>query len=120
IEGGGPQDGLDAPKAGNAAALALTAISLNWLAHNTVDAVQVTETFVAELDGGQAAAAGGTVFRKGDTALPDAHNEELAEIVADPVRYLSSDGDHGFTEEELAPEEMTAEILCSGDLSALQ
>src|SRR5690606_26173894 len=32
IEVGGPQDGVDALKAGNAAAFALTAISLNWLA----------------------------------------------------------------------------------------
>src|SRR5699024_8513471 len=31
IEVGGPQDGVDALKAGNAAAFALTAISLNWL-----------------------------------------------------------------------------------------
>ena len=120
IEVGGPQDGVDALKAGNAAAFALTAISLNWLADNTVDDVEVTESFVAEIDGVKQVGAGGTVFRKDDTSLLDAYNEKLAEIVADPERYLSIVGDYGFTEEELPPEDMTAEILCSGDLSALQ
>src|SRR5699024_3890575 len=120
IEVGGPQDGVDALKAGNAAAFALTAISLNWLADNTVDDVEVTESFVAEIDGVKQVGAGGTVFRKDDTSLLDAYNEKLAEIIADPERYLSIVGDYGFTEEELPPEDMTAEILCSGDLSSLQ
>jgi len=120
IEVGGPQDGVDALKAGNADAFALTAISLNWLADNTVDGVEVTDSFVAELDGVKQVGAGGTVFRKEDTSLLDAYNEKLAEIIADPERYLSIVGDFGFTEEELPPEEMTAEILCSGDLSSLQ
>lgn len=64
--------------------------------------------------------AGGTVFRQDDTSLLDAYNEKLAEIIADPDRYLSIVGDFGFTEEELPPEDMTTEILCSGDLSSLQ
>lgn len=120
IEVGGPQDGVDALKAGNAAAFALTAISLNWLADNTVDGVEVTESFVAEIDGVKQVGAGGTVFRKEDTSLLDAYNEKLAEIISDPERYLSIVGDYGFSEEELPPEDMTAEILCSGDLSSLQ
>ena len=120
IEVGGPQDGVDALKAGNADAFALTAISLNYLADNTVDGVEVTESFVAEIDGVKQYGAGGTVFRKEDTSLLDAYNEKLAEIISDPERYLSIVGDFGFTEEELPPEDMTAEILCSGDLSSLQ
>ncbi|MDN5600842.1 MAG: transporter substrate-binding domain-containing protein [Brachybacterium sp.] len=120
IEVGGPQDGVDALKAGNADAFALTAISLNWLADNTVDDVEVTESFVAEIDGVKQVGAGGTVFREEDTSLLDAYNEKLAEIIADPERYLSIVGDFGFTNEELPPEDMTAEILCSGDLSSLQ
>ena len=120
IEVGGPQDGVDALKAGNADAFALTAISLNYLADNTVDGVDVTESFVAEIDGVKQYGAGGTVFRKEDTSLLDAYNEKLAEIIADPERYLSIVGDFGFTEEELPPEDMTTEILCSGDLSSLQ
>ena len=120
IEVGGPQDGVDALKAGNADAFALTAISLNWLADNTVDGVDVTESFVQEIDGVKQVGAGGTVFRKEDTSLLDAYNEKLAEIIADPERYLSIVGDFGFSEEELPPEDMTSEILCSGDLSSLQ
>lgn len=120
IEVGGPQDGVDALKAGNAAAFALTAISLNWLADNTVDGVEVTESFVQEIDGVKQVGAGGTVFRQEDTSLLDAYNEKLAAIISDPERYLSIVGEFGFSEEELPPEEMTAEILCSGDLSSLQ
>ena len=120
IEVGGPQDGVDALNAGNADAFALTAISLNWLADNTVDGVEVTESFVQEIDGVKQVGAGGTVFRQEDTSLLDAYNEKLAEIISDPERYLSIVGEFGFSEEELPPEEMTAEILCSGDLSSLQ
>ena len=120
IEVGGPQDGVDALKSGNADAFALTAISLNYLADNTVDDVEVTESFVQEIDGVKQVGAGGTVFRQEDTSLLDAYNEKLAAIIADPERYLSIVGEYGFGEEELPPEEMTAEILCSGDLSSLQ
>lgn len=120
IEVGGPQDGVDALKSGNADAFALTAISLNYLADNTVDDVEVTESFVQEIDGVKQVGAGGTVFRQEDTSLLDAYNEKLAEIIADPERYLSIVGEFGFGEQELPPEEMTAEILCSGDLSSLQ
>ncbi|WP_299300470.1 transporter substrate-binding domain-containing protein [uncultured Brachybacterium sp.] len=120
IEVGGPQDGVDALKAGNAAAFALTAISLNWLADNTVDDVEVTESFVQEIDGVKQVGAGGTVFRQEDTSLLDAYNEKLAAIIGDPERYLSIVGEFGFSEEELPPAEMTSEILCSGDLSSLQ
>ncbi|GAA1490137.1 transporter substrate-binding domain-containing protein [Brachybacterium sacelli] len=120
IEVGGPQDGVDALKAGNAAAFALTAISLNWLADNTVDGVEVTESFVANINDVKQFGAGGTVFRKDDTSLLDAYNEKLDEIIADPERYLSIVGDFGFTEEELPPEDMTTEILCADDLSSLQ
>lgn len=120
IEVGGPQDGVDALSSGNADAFALTAISLNWLADNSATDFEVTESFVAEIDDVKQVGAGGTVFRKKDTSLLDAYNEKLAEIISDPERYLSIVGDFGFSEEELPPEEMTAEILCSGDLSSLQ
>src|SRR5690606_41927607 len=107
-------------KAGNAATDALNEISLNWLAGNTVDGVEVTESFVQEIEGVKQVGAGGTVFRQEDTSLLDAYNEKLAAIISDPERYLSIVGEFGFSEEELPPEEMTAEILCSGDLSSLQ
>jgi polar amino acid transport system substrate-binding protein len=120
IEVGGPQDGVDAINSGNADAFALTAISLNWMAENTATDLEVTESFVAEIDGVLQYGAGGTVFRQEDTSLLDAYNEKLAEIVGDVDRYLSIVGDFGFTAEELPPQEMTAEMLCEGDLSSLQ
>jgi len=120
IEVGGPQDGLDAINSGNADAFALTGISLNWMAENSNVDVEVTETFVQEVDGVLQYGAGGTVFREEDTSLLDAYNEVLAEIVADEDRYLSIVGDFGFTAEELPPEDMTTELLCEGDLDALQ
>ena len=120
IEVGGPQDGVDAINSGNADAFALTAISLNWMAENTATDLEVTESFVAEIDGVLQYGAGGTVFRQEDTSLLDAYNEKLAEIVSDVDRYLSIVGDFGFTAEELPPQEMTAEMLCEGDLSSLQ
>src|SRR5699024_3186826 len=120
IEVGGPQDGVDALKAGNADAFARTAISLNYLADNTVDGVDVSDSFVAAIDGVQQCGAGRTVLRRDDSRLLEAYNEKLAEIIADPERYLSIVGEFGFTEEELPPEAMTTEILCSGDLSSLQ
>lgn len=120
VEVGGPQDGVDALSSGNADAFALTAISLNWLVENSTTDFEVTESFVAEIDGEKQVGAGGTVFRKEDTSLLDAYNEKLAAIISDPERYLSIVGDFGFTEEELPPKEMTAELLCSGDLSSLQ
>ncbi|MFC7374202.1 transporter substrate-binding domain-containing protein [Brachybacterium sp. GCM10030267] len=120
LEVGGPQDGVDAVNSGNADAFALTAISLNWLAENSNIDVEVTDSFVADIDGEKQYGAGATVFRKDDTSLLEAYNEKLAEIVSDPERYLSIVGEYGFTEGELPPEEMTTEMLCDGDLSALQ
>src|SRR5690625_5434204 len=61
IEVGGPQDGLDAINSGNADAFALTGISLNWMAENSNVDVEVTDTFVQEIDGVLQYGAGGTV-----------------------------------------------------------
>src|SRR5690625_2651697 len=89
IEVGGPQDGVDAVNSGNADAFALTGISLNWLAENSNVDVEVTESFVAEIDGVLQYGAGGTVFRDEDTSLLDAYNEVLAEIVARSEEHTS-------------------------------
>jgi polar amino acid transport system substrate-binding protein len=120
IQVGGPQDGVDAVNGGRADAFALTGISLNYLANNSNIDVEVTESFEAVVDGVTQVGAGGTVFRQEDTSLRDAYNEVLAEIIADPDRYLGIVGEFGFTEAELPSEEMTAEVFCSGDLSSLQ
>ena len=121
MEVGTPQDGLDAVKSGRAGAFALTAISLNWMVDNNPDAgVEVTESFEAEIDGVVQVGAGGTVFRQADTSLRDAYNAELDKIVSDEARYLEIVGEFGFTAGELPKPEVTTDLLCKGDLEALQ
>src|SRR5699024_6485958 len=114
---GTPQDGMDAVVNGRADVFALTGISLNWLADNNPDApVEVTESFVATIDGVDQVGAGGTVFRDADTELRDAYNEVLEEIVNDEERYLEIVGDFGFTAEERPTGELTTDQLCAGDI----
>ena len=111
-----PQDGMDAVTSGRADVFALTAISLNWMANNNPEApVEVTESFVAEINGEPQVGAGGTVFRTDDRELLDAYNEELAKITSDPEKYLELVGEFGFTEEELPDPELTTAVLCSGE-----
>lgn len=111
-----PQDGMDAVTSGRADVFALTAISLNWLANNNPDApVEVTESFVVEVNGEPQVGAGGTVFRTDDKELLDAYNEELAKITSDPEKYLSIVGEYGFTKEELPDPSMTTADLCAGE-----
>jgi polar amino acid transport system substrate-binding protein len=110
-----PQDGMDAVVNGRADVFALTGISLNWMKKNNEDApVEVTESFVAEINGVPQVGAGGTVFRKEDTELRDAYNAELAKITSDVDKYLSIVGDFGFTEAELPDPNLTTEMLCAG------
>ncbi|MGO1738149.1 MAG: transporter substrate-binding domain-containing protein [Actinomycetaceae bacterium] len=117
MEVGTPQDGMDAVVNGRADVFALTGISLNWMADNNPDApIEVTESFVAEIDGVEQVGAGGTVFRNADTELRDAYNEVLADIVGDEERYLEIVGDFGFTAEERPSGDLTTEQLCAGDI----
>ncbi|UER55840.1 ectoine/hydroxyectoine ABC transporter substrate-binding protein EhuB [Kineosporiaceae bacterium SCSIO 59966] len=114
---GNPQDGMDAVTSGRADVFALTGISLNWMVENSgTDAVEVTESFVAEIDGVEQYGAGGTVFRQEDEELRDAYNEHLAEIVGDEETYLDVVGDWGFTAEERPTGEFTTEELCAGEI----
>jgi polar amino acid transport system substrate-binding protein len=119
IEVGDAQDGLDAVVSGRADALALTAISLNTLAAKTDAAVEVTESFVAVIDGVPQIGAGGEVFPQGEEELRDAYNEELAKIVSDEARWLEIVEPFGFTAAERPVEGLTTEKLCEGDLESL-
>ncbi|MFI8590556.1 ectoine/hydroxyectoine ABC transporter substrate-binding protein EhuB [Dietzia maris] len=111
-----PQDGMDAVTSGRADVFALTGISLNWMKNNNPDApVEVTESFVAEINGEPQVGAGGTVFRTDDQELLDAYNEELAKITSDPEKYLSIVGEVGFTEGELPDPALTTADLCAGE-----
>jgi polar amino acid transport system substrate-binding protein len=115
IQVAGPQDGMDAVINGRADVFALTGISLTWMVDNNPHAgVEVTESFVAVIDGVPQVGAGGTVFRKGDTALLEAYNAELARIVSDEERYLSIVGEFGFTAAERPTGELTTAELCGG------
>ncbi|MFD4401932.1 ectoine/hydroxyectoine ABC transporter substrate-binding protein EhuB [Nocardia sp. NPDC058499] len=114
---GSPQDGMDAVTSGRSDVFALTAISLNWLADHNPDApVEVTESFVAEIDGKPQVGAGGTVFRTDNKDLLDAYNAELRKITSDKDKYLSIVGEFGFTEAELPDPELTTAKLCAGDI----
>lgn len=114
-----PQDGLDAVTSGRADVLALSGIALTNLAENASAPVEVTDSFVAVIDGVPQIGAGGTVFRTEDTELLEAYNEQLAEIVSDEERYLSIMGEFGFTETERPVEGLTTEALCEGNLEEL-
>lgn len=111
------QGGMDLVANGRADAFAMTAISLNWMADNSDTAVEVTDAFVAVVDGVDQIGAGSTVFRQDDTELLEAYNGELATITGDVDNYMSLVGDYGFTEENLPPADLTTEQLCSGELS---
>ena len=117
-----PQDGVDAVQGGRADAFALTGISLKYMVEKQGIDLDVTDPFVAEVDGVKQFGAGSTVLRPDEdsASLLEAYNEELGKIMGDTERFLGIVGDFGFTEAEIPPEEMTTEMLCKGDLSELQ
>ncbi|WP_193598379.1 ectoine/hydroxyectoine ABC transporter substrate-binding protein EhuB [Microbacterium sp. YJN-G] len=107
--------GLEAVQSGRADAFALTAVSLNWMTKDSDD-LETTGAFVQEIDGVEQIGAGATVFRKEDTELLKAYNEELAKITGDEQAYLDLVEPFGFTAENLPPADLTTEQLCAGDL----
>lgn len=119
VKVGSPQDALDAVTSGRADASALTAISLNALVARSNADVEVTDSFVAVIDGVPQIGAGATVFPQGEEDLRDAYNEKLAEIVSDEDRWMEIAGPFGFTAAERPVEGLTAEKLCEGDLESL-
>ncbi|SKC38734.1 transporter substrate-binding domain-containing protein [Krasilnikoviella flava] len=116
---GDSTDGLNAVVTGRADAFALTGISIRALAESTDEPVEATDAFVATIDGVAQIGAGAEVFRKGDTELLEAYNEELAKINGDKEKWLEIMEPFGFTEAEFPPEGLTAEMLCEGDLAAI-
>ena len=116
-EVGTPQDGMDAVTTGRADVFALTAISLNWMAKNSEDSgVEVSDSFVQEIDGVPQVGAGATVFRSDDEELRDEWNKGLEKIVSDEKAYLDVVGDYGFTKEERPDGSITTDQLCKGEL----
>lgn len=120
IEVGSPQDGLDAVTSGRADAFTLTGISLRALAEGTDEPVEVTDAFVATIDGVPQIGAGSEVFRKNDTTLLDAYNEKLKPIREDKDAWLEVMEPYGFTEAEYPPPGLTAEMLCDENVDLKQ
>ena len=115
------QDGMAAVSSGRVDAFALTAISLRSMAEDNPDsAVEVTDAFVAEIDGVPQVSAGATVFRDADTDLLEAYNEQLDAIVSDPERFEEVVGEFGFTEAERPADGLTTEMFCEGTDEDLQ
>lgn len=112
------QTGMDTVSNGRADVFAMTAISLNYMADNNPDVpVEVTDAFVAVIDGEEQIGSGGTVFRQGDNELRKAFNEELEKsVLADEETYLNVVGEYGFTPENLPPNDLTTEQLCAGEV----
>lgn len=112
-----PQDGMDAVARGSSDVFALTGISLRTMDENNPDVkVEVTDSFVAVVDGKEQVGAGATVFKKGDDTLRDAYNEELAKITGDEKAYTDVVGEFGFTDAERPKGDLTTEQLCKGEL----
>jgi polar amino acid transport system substrate-binding protein len=106
------QSGLDAVKSGRADGFALTSISLRALAASD-SSVEVAEAFIPVVDGEEQIGAGAAVFRKEDTELRDAFNEELRKLL-DSDKWLELVEPYGFTEAEKPDPDLTAEQLCQG------
>ncbi|GGD45309.1 ABC transporter substrate-binding protein [Microbacterium faecale] len=115
----GAASGLETVQAGRADAFALTAVSLAWMTEN-MDDLETTEAFVQEIDGIKQIGAGATVFRPADSDLLEAYNEELANVTGDESAYLGLVEPFGFSAENLPPQDLTTDQLCSGDLEELQ
>ncbi|WP_250447185.1 transporter substrate-binding domain-containing protein [Actinotalea sp. C106] len=114
---GSPADGLDAVVSGRADVFALTGISLRALAENNPDApVEVTDAFVAVVDGKEQVGAGATVFREGDDDLREAYNEASAQIIGDTAEFERVLGPFGFSDAERPTEDITTDMLCAGEL----
>ncbi|MFC9913525.1 ectoine/hydroxyectoine ABC transporter substrate-binding protein EhuB [Streptomyces sp. NPDC059862] len=108
-----PQDGADAVKGGRIDAFLLTGISLNWLAKNN-SGLEVTDSFIPELDGVKQYSPGGAVFRQGSEDLRDAFNRELKKITSDPDRYVQLIGEYGFGKDTIPPADLKTADLCKG------
>ncbi|MFD7456141.1 MULTISPECIES: ectoine/hydroxyectoine ABC transporter substrate-binding protein EhuB [unclassified Streptomyces] len=106
-----PQDGADAVKNGRVDAFLLTGISLNWLAKNN-SGLEVTDSFVPEIDGVKQYSPGGAVFRRGSEELRDAFDAELKKITSDPARYVRLIGRYGFGEDTIPPASLKTADLC--------
>lgn len=125
---GSAEEGMETVQGGRADVFAMTAISLNTMVEDAEDpGVEVTESFVQEIDGVLQFGAGSTVFRSDASENYSDQDAELLEEYNSHLEDLKSNGElgeilgeYGFTDVEVPPEDMTAEQLCNDDLESLQ
>jgi polar amino acid transport system substrate-binding protein len=111
------EEAMDAVITGQADAFAGSAVSLNWMAKNNPEAgVEVSDSFVQEIDGVPQVGASATIFRTNDDNLREKWNTALNKIVSDEATYLDIVGDYGVTAEERPDGSITTDQLCTGDL----
>jgi polar amino acid transport system substrate-binding protein len=109
----GQPDLFSAMKTGRADCGALTDISLRTLLKDNPDApFEITDGFVPKIDGKDQIQAGGFVFRKGETDLVDAFNEQLGKL-HESGEWLKIVTPFGFTKDNLPPADVTTDKLCA-------
>lgn len=105
---------INAVGAGTVDAFALTRISLVTVLKQQPNAkLEVTDGFIPQVDGKDQYGAGATVFRKGDEDLLKAYNTELAKLKKSG-KLLEIMKPFGFTEDNIAPDDVTTDQLCKG------
>lgn len=110
----GQPDIFNAMKTNRADCGALTDISLRQLLKDNPDApFEVTDGFVPKLDGKDQIQAGGFVFRKKETDLLDAFNEQLDKL-HESGEWLKIVAPFSFTKDNLPPADVTTDKLCAG------
>lgn len=105
---------INAVSSGKVDAFGLTRLSLETVLEKQPNAkLEVTDGFIPEVDGKKQYGGGATVFRKGDQDLLKAYNEGLATLKKSG-RLLEIMKPFGFTEENIAPDDVTTDTLCKG------
>ncbi|XRQ02736.1 ectoine/hydroxyectoine ABC transporter substrate-binding protein EhuB [Actinomadura welshii] len=101
-------------KAGRIDAIWLTRISLaDLLSKHEGEGFEVTEAFTPVIDGKEQLGAGAFAFRKADTELVNAWNEQLEKLKSEN-KLLPILQPFGFTEAEMPSPEDTAAKFCQG------
>ncbi|KAA9162064.1 ectoine/hydroxyectoine ABC transporter substrate-binding protein EhuB [Amycolatopsis acidicola] len=104
---------LRAVTTGRVYCAALTDISLKYLAQQNADAgVEVTPGFTPTENGQPVVSAGGFVFRKDDTSLRDAFNQQLKTLHGNG-QWLQIVQKFGFGESNLPAADVTTDKLCA-------
>ncbi|MBK1785850.1 ectoine/hydroxyectoine ABC transporter substrate-binding protein EhuB [Prauserella sp. ASG 168] len=104
--------GIDGVRAGRADCLMLTRLSLvSALGERPGAGLEIGETFIPTVNGEEQYGAGGFGFRKGETGIVDAFNNELA-AMKDSGEVLKLVKPFGFSQDEMT--DLTAQQLCTG------